>query len=173
MRGGTQNQLAILTAWAVAVAVPARAAAGADLELVPDGELLLVHLAVLLALIYPIQRLLLNPLVRVLEERERRTEGATAEAVELEAQAVGMQGELEERLHRARANAQARRNSLMADAAREEGRLLEQARHEGSRMLEAVRDAVADELGTARRTLEADARALAREAAAKLLGRAL
>jgi F0F1-type ATP synthase membrane subunit b/b' len=153
---------------------PTFAAAAEALKLwPPDWIVLAVNLAVLLALIYPTQRLLLAPLIRILEEREIRTAGASAEAGSLQDAAFRTQDELESRMKSARAEAQARRNSIMAQAAAEERAALEAARSEGSRNLETVRSSIATELDEARRSLEAEAQMLAREAAAKILGRPL
>ena len=58
---------------------PALALAGGDgLNLIPNITLLVANLNVLGLLIYPIQRWLLAPLVRVLVEREQRESGELA-----------------------------------------------------------------------------------------------
>ncbi|MFQ5514355.1 MAG: hypothetical protein ACE5FG_07930 [Myxococcota bacterium] len=172
MRGGRQNSLVTVLALGL-VATPAAARAAGGLTLIPDPVLLVVHLTVLAVLIYPTRRLLLDPLARILAERERRTVGARTEAEGLTAKAQVVQQDLQARLQAARADAQARRGSIMAKAAREERRLLEEAREDGGRELESVRVSIALELESARRSLRAEARELAREAAARILGRPL
>ncbi len=153
---------------------PALALAGGDgLNLIPNITLLVANLTVLGLLIYPIQRWLLAPLVRVLVEREQRTAGALERAESTHAEAVRVRKELERELARARVEAQAHRSAILGEAEAEERRILDEARTDSARALEAVRSSVEGELADARRTLQNDAQDLSREAAARILGRAL
>ena len=173
MRGGIRNSLGVVIAISVlGAAAPAFAAGGLKLW-PPDWAIVGVNVAVFAALIYPMQRLLLAPLVRILQEREARMGGASEEAESLQEEARRRKDELDTQAQNARLEAQSRRNAVMAEAAAEERALLEAARSEGSRNLDALRGSIAGELEEARRGLEADARMLAREAAAKILGRVL
>ena len=61
----------------------------------------------------------------------------------------------------------------MAEAETEEKDLTDAARRDGAAIIDEVRGALAEELASARTALEGEARALAQEAAAKILGRAL
>lgn len=132
-----------------------------------------LDVAVFLMLVYPTNRLLLQPLVRVLEERERRTAGARAEAArDLEAGA-GLQQDLEAQLRAARERAQARHAEIAAATQSETRRVLVRAREEAQAEVESMRATIAGELESARGTLRAEANILAREIAAKLLGRPL
>ena len=127
MRGERNKTLVAIPALGL-FAVPGLANAADALNLVPDFALLGIHLLVLLALIYPTQRLLLAPLVRILEERERRTLGATSDSEELLGRATELDGTLHERVQRARSGAQARRGEIAAQAEAEERELLAAAR---------------------------------------------
>ncbi len=160
-----------LVAAAVACPTVARAAGGLNLD--PNWALVAVNVAIFLLLVIPTNRLLLIPLVRILEERERRTQGARAEAEAGVAQASRARADLEGQLRAARERAQVRRAALAATAQDDERRVLESARKDARAELDRVRDGVAAELEAARATLRSDAHALAREAAAKLLGRPL
>jgi F-type H+-transporting ATPase subunit b len=154
--------------------LPARAfAAGGGIELVPEPEILALNFAVLLLLIWPVNRLLIRPLVQLLEERERRGRGATERADELRNETTGLRDTLSDRLHQARAAAQTRRTEILTSAQDEEREILEGARREAARQVQGVRSTIAQESDDARRSLEGDARELAREAAAGILGRAL
>ncbi len=164
--------LVILTALSL-LGFPALAFAASGLNLVPDLTLLAANLVVFGLVIYPTQRWLLAPVVRILTERERRTLGALESAQSLQAEAVQVRKELERELARARADAHARRSAILGEAEAEQGRILEEARTDSARALEAVRSSVEGELADARRTLQSDARELSREAAARILGRAL
>ena len=158
----------------ILVSFPAAALAAGDLKLwPPNWTLLAANLVVFGLLIYPIQRWLLAPLVRVLAEREQRTAGALERAQSTHAEAVRMREDLERELATARADAQAHRAVILGEAEAEERRILDEARTDASRALEAVRSSIEGELADARRTLQSDARDLSREAAVRILGRAL
>jgi len=173
LRGASKHSLLSFSALSP-LGLPAPALAASDgLNLIPDLTLLAANLVVFLLLIVPTQRWLLAPLVRILVERERRTMGATQRAEATATEAVQIRGELERELVRARADAQAQRSLSLGEAEVEERRILEEARIDASRALEAVRSAVEGELTQARRTLQSDAQDLSREAAARILGRAL
>ncbi len=162
-----------VVAWLLVVAAAAPANAAAGLKLIPEVDLLLVNFAVLLVLIYPVNRLLLQPLAAVLAEREARTSGALARAEHLVSETAGGRETLEAGLLAARIEAQARRTALLAEAEAEERRLLDEARDAGKHELGEVRKGIDRELDQARESLEGDARELAKEAASRILGRKL
>ncbi len=156
----------------VALALPADARA-AGLNLFPEWNLVGLNLLLFVILIYPVNRLLVQPLLRVLDERERRTSGAESEVEVLRAEARGARTTLEAGLVEARARAQARRAAILSEGESEERALLDAARSDAVQNVESVRSAVQSELDAARAALEADTRALAREAAGRILGRSL
>ena len=172
LSGARQNSLVTLTALSV-LGVPGAALAAGGLNLQPGLGLLIANLVVLGLLIYPTQRLLLAPLVRIFEQREQRTTGAMARAEEVRAEAAAVHAELDKRLLQARADAQARRSAILSQAEGEEQEILELARADVARTLEALRSSIMEEAADARRKLQADARALSLEAASKVLGRSL
>lgn len=152
------------------LALPGTALA-AGLNLAPNWALVALNVAIFLLLVYPTNRFVLQPIVRVLEERERRTAGARAAAGrDLEAGAA-LQSDLEARLRAARERAQARYAEVSAGTQGEARRVLGRAREEAQAEIETVRVAIAGELESARGTLRAESNDLAREIAAKLLGR--
>lgn len=158
----------------VLLGAPARAfAASGGIQLVPEIEILALNFAVLLLLIYPVNRMLIQPLIRLQAERERRSEGASARAYELQDQTSGLHETLAERLAAARSAAQTRRAEILSQAQEEERGVLEAARGDAAAQVESVRSTIAEESATARGALESDARELAREAAAEILGRTL
>jgi F-type H+-transporting ATPase subunit b len=154
------------------VCAPATALA-AGLNLTPSWPIVALNVGVFLLLVWPTNRFLLQPLVRVLEERERRTAGARAEAARGAEQVAALQQDLEARLRAARERAQARHAEITSAAQEETRRVLARAREEAAAEIESVRGAIAAEAEAARSALRADATALAREIAAKLLGREL
>lgn len=154
------------------LAVPASAQA-ADLNLIPDAAVVATNIALFLLLIYPVNRLLVGPLLRVLDERAERTSGALAQSERLIDESRATRADLEARLSEARSRAQARRNEILGTAEGEERAVLEAARAEAVANIDTVRQAVSAELTEARSGLQSEARALAREVATRLLGRAL
>ena len=152
---------------------PSPAFAAVGIKLVPEVEILALNFVVLLLLIYPVNRLLVQPLIGLLAERERRSAGASARTDELRQQTGQLRGTLSERLAAARSAAQGRRLEILTRAQQEEREVLDAAREEAGAQVEAVRSTIVRESETVRRTLESDARELAREAAAGILGRAL
>ena len=165
----TSRWLALVLASA---GLPATAHASA-LNLVPQVELVALNLVLFVLLIYPVNRLLVQPLLRVLEERERRTSGAEYEVESLQGAAREARSALEAGLLEGRGRAQARRAAILSAGEEQERAVLEAARDDAVRNIESVRAAVQSELDAARAALEADTRALAREAATRILGRPL
>jgi F-type H+-transporting ATPase subunit b len=157
---------------ALGLASPAGAQA-ADLNLIPAAEVVVTNVALFLLLIYPVNRLLVQPLLGVLDERAARTAGALAQSEQLGDDARAARVDLEARQNEARARAQVKRSEILGQGEVEERAVLEAARGEANQNIESVRRSVEAELVEARSALQNDARALAREAATRILGRAL
>ena len=143
-----------------AIPVPALAS---DLNLYPDVTTVATNIALFLLLIYPVNRLLVQPLLQVLDEREARTSGALTQASRLGEEARAARIAIEARLVEARAAAQLRRNAVLADGEPRERAVLEAARADANGIVESVRTSVQAELAEARGALPADARARRRE----------
>ncbi len=150
--------------------VPARAA---ELNLIPDAVVVATNVALFLLLIYPVNRLLVQPLLRVLDDRAARTSGALAQSQQLGDDARAARSDLEASQNEARVRAQAKRSAILGEGEVEERAVLEGARDEATQSIESVRRSIQGELVAARHALQTDARALAREAATRILGRAL
>ena len=158
---------------AAAAALLPSVAQAAELNLAPDWKIVATDIAVFGLLIYPVNRMLIGPMLRLVAERQRATEGSLDEAGELQKRSVELGRELETRLTEARARANARRTEILTAAEQEERALLGAASADAARTIEAARTAIDADLVEARGALERDASELAREAAARLLGRAL
>lgn len=156
-----------------ALGIPWVAQAAGALNLSPNPVILIADVVVFLLLVYPTSRLLLRPIVRIIEDREKRSEGALAGAESLSLEAVELQRELEVRLREAHARAQGRRAEVLAEAEEAQRESLDHARDDAGRIVDSVRRSVADDLSAARTSLADEARTLAREAASRILGRAL
>ena len=143
------------------------------LNLIPRREFVLANLVVLLLLIWPVNRLLIAPLMRVLLEREARTRGSADQTGGLIADAEAARERLEARRKQARREAAERRSEINNRIKAEEQQRLDAARAEAAESLAAVRNSIAAEAEQARATLRSDARALAQLAAERILGRPL
>ena len=168
-----RTQIAALLASAAVLSAPEAALAAEGFKLIPTPGLLIANLIVFAVLIYPVNKLLVAPLVNVLKDREEQTAGSTQQAEGVRADSVSEAARLEERMAEARRDAQAERNQILAEAKAAEQSLLEAAREEAASEVAAVREAIGDELEQARRSLSGDAQALAQEVATRVLGRAL
>jgi len=170
----TRLPRAALAPGALLCALPGAARAAEEgLQLVPDPMGLLVSFSVLLVLIYPVHTLLLKPLTAVLVRRSEQIQGAMAQAERGSTEARDLEASIRERLADARAQGQATRAELMSRAEASERDILTSARDAAAESIERMRARIADETRAARDALPRLSQDLAREAAAKLLGRAL
>ncbi len=172
MRGRERGSLIIGVMFG-ALAVPRIAGAAAALNLNPELWITAMNVIIFGALIYPTNRFLLQPLMKVLRARIEAVEGTAGRASEIRDEALARRSDLEERLAQARAAAQSQRVRILAETEAEEKSLIDAARAAAVASVAELRETLAGELESARLALESDARALAEEAAAKILGRAL
>jgi F-type H+-transporting ATPase subunit b len=165
---------------AVAPALPAHAAEG-GLQIFPDLflgasplESRYVQLMVLFVLlIVPVDRLVLRPLLSVLEQRAARIEGARRRAGEIAKQAESALGRYSAAIEEARKQADLVRSDALERARTEQARVLAEARSAAEREVSAARSGVAQALQGARVTLRSHGDTLAHEAASRVLGRPL
>ncbi|HEY4117437.1 MAG TPA: ATP synthase F0 subunit B [Byssovorax sp.] len=115
--------------------------------------------------------LLFDPLLRVFEERERRTEGAKKEARAMDREAADLLARYEAELDRVRREAGVERDRLRGEAAKLEANIMAEARAEAAQILDEGKARIAKQVGELRAELEAMKPALAAEIAGKLLER--
>ena len=116
-----------------------------SIQLVPDGTLVL-HIAIIITMVFALNRLLFRPVNRVLDERERRTRGRSGEAHEIIQRVKESLLQYENSLRQARA---------------ESYRLLEQQQSEASgerqRKVVIVRKEIEEEIEEQKREIQAQA----------------
>lgn len=155
---------------ALALPAPALAAEG-ELSIFPNG----VHLAILivgfLALVVPVNALLVRPLLRTLEERTQRIEGARDRAAELARQADESLARHRSAIEAARGAAERERRAAVEAARGEQTRLTLEARGAAEREIERARAGIRAILAEVREQLRRDTELLARQAVARILGR--
>jgi F-type H+-transporting ATPase subunit b len=144
--------------------------ASAAIELEINAALIaqFVLFGLLVTLLKP---LLFDPLLRVFEERERRTEGAKAEAREMDAEAAELLHRYEAAMAKVRREAGLERERLRAETAKLEARIMAEARAETARIIESGKAGIAVEVAELRRELEATKPELAAEIASRILDR--
>lgn len=125
------------------------------------------------ALVFPAKRLLFDPLLGVLDERERRSAGARREAGEASAQADSMQARYESAVADARQQAEGLRREALDEARLEQTRLAAAARETSERRITGLRNDRDRAMAAARAELEQHCTGLARDMAARVLGRPL
>lgn len=164
---------------ALALALGALAAADAaasegGLELFPDWRFELPLLVAFFALLVPVvSRLLLRPVLRVLDARAERTAGSRRRAGRLEEQVREVIARYEGSVAEARQAAEASRRELLEQARRRAAETTQAARSDAEQEIGRARREVAGASEQARAGLRAQSAELAREAAARVLGRSV
>lgn len=115
--------------------------------------------------------LLFDPLLKVFEERERRTEGAKREAREMDAEAGELLTRYETELEEVRREASLEREKLRVETAAIEARIMVQARADTARILEVGKARIAGEVAELRKELERAKPELAAQIASRMVGR--
>lgn len=160
---------------ALVLASPAAASEG-GLDIFPDisptGAFL--KLLVLFVVLIPLCNLLVfKPLLGVLEERSARIDGARARASEFAANAQAALLQYEQSIGAARKAAESDRRELLEQARRSQTQTQAEARASAEREIAQVRAQVAGSIDAARAELRREADSLARDVAARVLGRPL
>jgi len=115
--------------------------------------------------------LLFDPLLRVFEEREKRTGGAKHHAREMDAKAGELLTRYEAELDKVRREANLEREKLRKEAKDLETKIMAEAREEAARILESGKARIAAEVEQMRKELKDGQPALASEIASRVLGR--
>jgi F-type H+-transporting ATPase subunit b len=131
----------------------------------------LVQMAIFVILILVLSPLLFKPVLRLFEERERRTEGARSAARAMQEKAEELLQRYEAKLDDVKRGAAADRDRLRNETLRLEAEIVEKARQANVRIVEQGRNQIQTEVSTIRRELDAYSRKVAKEIGAKVLGR--
>ncbi len=165
--------LSLLPVAAVLLVPAAAQAAEGGLTIFPDPVQLVILLVLFMLLIVPANRLLFEPLLGVLDERDKQIEGARERAAGVAAEADRVLGEYEASIGEARKSAEGERRKALDEARREQSRVTAEARGSAEEELARARSGVAEALEQARSELRGQSEQIAREAASQVLGRSL
>jgi F-type H+-transporting ATPase subunit b len=158
-----------LDSGAFAAALPAALMSGAvniDLD-----RTFIMQMVVFAALVVLLKPLLFDPVLRVFEEREKRTEGAKAEARKMQEKAGELLRRYEKKLEDVQRAAAAERDRLRGETARLEAQILEEARAATAAIGAEGRKRIEGEVNKIRFDLGRSSVELARDAASRVLGR--
>lgn len=140
------------------------------IQLVPDGTLLL-HVAIILLMIYVLNRTLFRPINRVLEEREQRTRERSEGARDILKRVDESLSRYEQSLREARAEGYRLLEQQRAEALGTRQSELGATREEIGRLVGEKREAIRQQAQDARGTLEEEARRVAASISTQILRR--
>lgn len=132
---------------------------------------LFVQIGIFIVLLLVLKPLLFEPMLKLFEERERRTEGTKREASKEDARSAKALTEYEAALAKARQAGAAERDAIRAEGLRKEAELLADIRNQTASTIEQGRAKLAAEAKAARDRLGAEAAELGRTIASRVLGR--
>jgi F-type H+-transporting ATPase subunit b len=125
------------------------------------------------SLIVVLRPLLFEPVLRVFEERERRTDGARQSARQMQEEAGALLTRYEQELAKVHEVARQERERIRAETARNEAELFDRARESVNKIVEEGRQRIDRERRELQFGLGQEAERLARSVAEAALGRSL
>ena len=132
---------------------------------------MLIQLINFLLLIWILNKILYQPVLKVLNERDSRIGGAQNRARSLIAQGEGLLADYEVRLRNTKIEAMALKTEIRKEAAVASSQAIDAARLQADGIVTETRAAMRAELDQVRRELEPELGSLADEIAARVLGR--
>jgi F-type H+-transporting ATPase subunit b len=153
---------------AFAAPVAALMSGGVDIDIDLTFVLMMVVFAGLVVVLKP---LLFDPVLRVFEEREKRTEGAKADARTMQEKAGELLRRYERELERVNQVAAGERERVRTETSKLEAKILEEARSAAAKISDEGRRKIEAEVSKIRFELGRQSEQLSREMAARVLGR--
>jgi F-type H+-transporting ATPase subunit b len=139
----------------------------------PPDWTFLFQIVLFIVLWMTLRRLLFEPNLAVLQNREHRSAGMLQEAAQVKAEAEELNEQYRARLAESRSGTLQEVDTIYREAEGQAGNLLDSARAEAVRIVAEVRGTLDRELSAARQDLQDRVPDFSREIAAKLLGRPL
>ena len=118
-----------------------------------------------------LNKILFQPYLHLLNERELKTTGAEHDSSDLEHEGARLKAQYEEKIGQAQAVGYAAKDAIVQDGRQQREKILSQARDEAAATLERVRNEVASTLEQERRVAAAEVSNVAGAMVAKVLGR--
>jgi F-type H+-transporting ATPase subunit b len=140
---------------------------------IPPDYTFLLQIALFAVLWFGLKRLLFDPMVALLEERERRTSGARAEATRITAAVQDSGAEYDRRMQEVRRTLQAEADAARSTIVAEEQKILAEARNQASAQFEQMHNDLTRLADSARPALATEAQDLAAQMLERIAGRSL
>ena len=118
-----------------------------------------------------LNKVLFQPYLHLLAERERKTTGAEHDSGDLEHEAARLKAEYEEKIALAQATGYAAKDAIVQDGRQQRGKILSQARDDATGMLDRVRKDVATAMEQEKQLAVAEVATIANDMVNKVLGR--
>lgn len=132
----------------------------------------IIYQVILFAILWPIlNKLLFQPYLKVLEEREHKTTGAQQDSVDLEHEGAKLKAQFDDKMAQGQAAGYAAKDAINQAARQEREKILSQARDEAARTLEQVRGEIASAMVQERQLAATEVSGLAADMVNKVLGR--
>jgi len=132
----------------------------------------IIYQIVLFVLLWLIlDKLLFQPYLRLLAEREHKTTGAQHDSVDLEHEGAKLKSQFDEKMAQGQAAGYAAKEAIIHEARQQRERILAQAREEAARNLEQIRQEVAAALEREKHVAAAEVSSVAADMVNKILGR--
>jgi F-type H+-transporting ATPase subunit b len=141
-----------------------------SIQLIPDGTLL-IHIAIIITMVFVLNRLLFKPVGRVLSEREARTHGRSDEARVTMRRVSESLSRYETSLRQARAEGYSLLERQQSEANGERQRKVALVRREVEERIEEEKRQIRAQAEAARATLEEEARMVAANIRSQVLRR--
>jgi F-type H+-transporting ATPase subunit b len=131
----------------------------------------LAQMVLFALLVVVLKPLLFDPVLKVFEQREVRTEGAKADARKMQEQAGVLLRKYEKELERVHQVAAEERDRLRTETAKLEKEILDEARESTGRIVDEGRQQIGEQVNAIRFDLGKQSEQLARDIASRVLGR--
>ena len=141
-----------------------------SIQLVPDGTIVL-HIAIIITMVFVLNRILFKPINAILEEREGRTRGRSGEARETIKRVEESLANYENSLRKARAEGYRLLEQQQAEAFGERQQKIGLVRKEVEEQIEEQKGVIRAQADDARTTLESEAGRIASGISSQILGR--
>lgn len=132
-----------------------------------------VQFVLFIILIQILKRILFEPVLKVLKERDSRTSGYYEHARSLDGEVTSKATDYEEKISREKYILAEKRDELRTQASKEVDKILEEAQAEAAKELEKLKSSIADEASAAMEILRDEVSLIAGDMAGKVLGRTL
>lgn len=132
---------------------------------------ILYQIILFVALWLILNKILFQPYLRLLEERERRTTGAEHDSADLEHEGARLRAQYEEKIAQAQTAAYAAKDAILQEARQQREKILGEARAAAASKLEQARREISLALEKEKALAAAEAAAVAGEMVSKVLGR--